>query len=351
MPSAMPYAPRSPGVPTITAPRSPQVKTNASGVSAGRHKATEKQLPSLASRAEFQNEGITREELRTLCQRFYITPGNTAKALEHYDNHDGSFNYDDFVKKIGPIIVPNVGVATSFHVEADFGPRWDTTTSNFIEDAKHRVPLGAVRGNPPPQQPIGLQNPWLRKAHIDQIKPWLADTNGHHPKGGTWPGPDEKWSPGTHTVKSLGTSSRPETADGPLEARCPTLARYNFTMASPARRQVNSAPGSARVHVEGHRARTVPHSHPDRERLAQVPCVEKGAAWFQDKDIPLAEPVRWKGLDTDKPGMYLYETNDNHNHFIAHCARQTPNFRQHLAKDRHMQKPLRNKVEGRSDSK
>lgn len=351
--------PRTPGlngsIPTITAPRSPGLKGEPGAASSNRYKATEILSPARPAgrnrSEEFESDGITREEARTLCQRFDVPAALIGKALEKFDNVEGPFNYEEFVKAIGPIIVPNVGVSTSFHAEADFGPRWDTITSNFIEDAKHRVPLGAVRGRPPIQNHhLGLQSPWLRK--MDQITPWLTDTMGHYPKGGTWPPPELKWNPASHCVKSMLAEGepRPETADGPAEARCPTLARYNLTMAtsyrSPRRKKPSSAPSSdnpPRVFFEGQRSRTVPKNHPDRVRLFEAPCVEKGAAWFESKGIPEPGAVRWAGFNTEKPGMYLYETSDSHQHFTEHCAKETPSFRKHIARDRHKHKPLQDK--------
>jgi len=317
----------------------------------------ESPLPSLGGNrsTEFHTsqDGITREELFTLCKRFDVPPALTKIAIQKYDNHDGAFMYDDFVKHVGPIIVPNVGVANSFHVESDFGPRWDTVACNFVEDAKHRLPIGGARGNPPvPIRGHLPHYPWMRK--MDQITPWLTDAMGHPPKGGTWPPPEETWQKGTHCVQSLfaENSPRPETAEGPLEARCPTLARYELSLArsskSPRKMRINAATAhyeTPRVHFEGGVARTVPKRHPYRHSLAQAPCTEKGSAWFEAKGAPVPTPVKWAGFNSEKPGMYLYETSDSHEHFTAHCAREIPSFKRHLSRDRHMQKPLKAKVE------
>lgn len=331
--------PRTPGrnVPTISAPRSPGMRENSTSGRTG---------------AQVLTDGISRQELHTACQRFDIPGALINKALALYDNHKGPFTYAEFVRDIGPIIVPNVGEATSFHADSDFGPRWDTITSNFIEDAKHRVPLGQTRGRPPPGQPqLALESPWIRK--MDHSTAWITDMMGHVPKGGSPRTHGPTWKPETTSVRSMLAqgSPRPETG-GALESRCPTFARYNLTMAtssrSPARKKPSSAPSSEytpRTHFEGQRARTVPKEHPSRVSLFEAPCVEKGAAWFASTDVPVPTPVRWAGFNTEKPGMYLYETSDSHEHFTMHCARETPSFKHHLARDRHMQKPLKTKVE------
>lgn len=338
--------PTSPGVTTITAPR-----PGTTGCDSGRSAAIETGLPYGSNRPPSSPEkgspskaspkppsgppallaeqgAIDREEVKALCARHDVSAWMIGKVLDRFDrtaNGEKCISYDDFVQQVAPLVwqrSQNGKFDQQFHTAYDYGPRFCALTSNFHEHPSHR---GATRGKPPPACPHQDTDAFIFKG-VGDLE-WITDAMGHPPKGGVWPSARETWKEAEHSVKCITAKAN---GASPREASCPTAARYNLTMSSPCK-----SVQAVRTMWEGHRARSTPRNHPDREKLREVPFIEKGSAWFDEMGSrPEAVKVQWQGHSSKRPAMYIYETDNQHEFFTRHSARAIPNFKTHMARDK-----------------